>query len=363
MLFHLFVFLSHTFEPLAVLNAFNYITFRAVMAGILSLTTTIALGPLVIRTLKKLSWEQRVKGYEPDTHKAKEGTPTMGGVLFIVPAVVTTLLLSDLRNPYIAIILVSFLSFAAIGWYDDHNKVKGNPEGVSARIKFLLQIAVSLVVIVLISLVQDTATLFTIYLPIFKNIEISISYLYILFAIFIIVGSSNSVNLTDGLDGLAIMPSVIAFATLGLYAYIAGSSNIANYLYVTPIPGTSELAIFATAIVGAGLGFLWYNAYPAQLFMGDTGSLSLGGSMAVMAIMIKQELILILIAGVFIAETLSVIMQVGYFKATKGKRIFKMSPLHHHFELSGIAEQKIVIRFWIVAFILALIAVSLLRIR
>lgn len=362
-MFHLFVYLSHTFEPLTFLNAFNYITFRAVSAGIISLLATILFGPLVIRTLKRLSWEQRVKGYEPATHKAKEGTPTMGGVLFILPATVTTLLLADLLNPYILIILIAFIGFAAIGWYDDYSKVKGNPEGVSARVKFLLQIFVSLLAIILISFVQDTATLFTVYLPIFKNIEVHISYLYILFAVFIIVGSSNSVNLTDGLDGLAIMPSVIAFATLGLYAYITGSSNIANYLYVTPIPGTSELAIFATAIVGAGLGFLWYNAYPAQLFMGDTGSLSLGGSMAVMAVMIKQELILILIAGVFIAETVSVILQVGYFKATKGKRIFKMAPLHHHFELSGIAEQKIVIRFWIVAFILALIAVSLLRIR
>lgn len=361
MLYNLLYPLSEYFS---IFNIFKYITFRTAYAIITSLALSLFLGPIVINRLKSLQVSQKAKGYEPERHKQKEGTPTMGGIFIIISAGFSTILWADLTNYYVLIVLFAFFASGAIGCYDDYIKtVLKNPEGICAKSKFTLQIIVATVVAILVLKVDKTGAATKVAFPFFKNLVFDLGYFYILFAVFVIVGTSNAINLTDGLDGLAIMPSVIAFGTFVIFTYITGNIKFANYLQIFYINGAGELAIFCGSLVGAGLGFLWFNAYPASVFMGDVGSLSLGSALGTVAVIAKQEIVLVIVGGLFVIETMSVILQVGFFKATKGKRLFKMAPLHHHFEIKGWQEPKIIVRFWIVAFVLAILALSTLKLR
>ncbi len=355
----------HLLYPLAsvvgAFNVFRYITFRSIYALLTALVLTILLGPYVIRWLTKLKCGQYIRE-EVSAHQCKEGTPTMGGVLIAIAVVASTLLWADLRNHYVWLTLLVFTGFGAVGFADDYIKVvmKRN-KGLSARVKFLCQLAVASAAILLLLYEPIYSTKLSV--PFFKNFLPDLGWFYMPFALTVIIGSSNGVNLTDGLDGLAIGPMVVAAGTFAIFVYVAGHGTIADYLNIAHLPGVGEVTVFCCALLGAGLGFLWYNAYPAQVFMGDVGSLSLGGALGFISVLCKQELLLAIVGGVFVLETLSVILQVGYFKYSGGKRIFRMAPLHHHFELKGIPESKIIIRFWILSILLALMALSTLKLR
>lgn len=361
MLYHLFYPLHTVFSPL---NIFQYITFRSAAAILTSLVISFIMGPPMIAYLKRLKIGQTVRTDGPPTHLVKSGTPTMGGLLILVSLTVSTLLWARLDNRFIVIALLSTLWLGLIGFRDDYLKlVKKNPKGLSANSKFLGQSVLAFIVAVYLYLFPvngEFATLVNV--PYFKSLFINLSAFYILFVMVIIVGSSNAVNLTDGLDGLAIGNLLIAAASLAFFAYFAGHMKIAQYLRVVPVPGAGELSVFLAALIGSGIGFLWFNTYPAQVFMGDTGSLFLGGALGLCAVFVKQEMILVIIGGVFVAEALSVIIQVACFRRF-GKRVFKMAPLHHHFELSGWSEPKVTVRFWIIGIILALIAAASLKLR
>jgi len=325
---------------------------------------TLLIGPYVIRKLKEMSFNMKSKGYEPDRHKVKEGTPTMGGVIIVGSAVFSSLLWADLKNPYIWIVLFVFISYGLLGFVDDYKKtILKNPNGISARTKFMGQLVVAVAAMAMIMLADKGGVSTKLAMPFFKKFVVDLSFYYFAFALFVIIGTSNAVNLTDGLDGLAIAPAVIAFATIGLFVYLAGHVKFADYLQIIYVRDAGELTIFCGAMVGAGLGFLWFNAYPASVFMGDVGSLSIGGALATVAVIAKHEIVLAIVGGLFVVETLSVIFQVGYFKVTHGKRLFRMAPIHHHFELSGWSETKITVRFWIISIILALVALSTLKLR
>lgn len=348
-------------SDVSVFNVFRYITFRSVWALVTALALSIALGPLFIDWLRRIKCGQYILE-DVSAHKNKAGTPTMGGILIIFTASLSTLLWSDLANPYIWLALLTFLGFGAVGFWDDYTKIKCcQNKGLTARKKFLAQIAVGTVVMIL--LVQLPAYSTHLSVPIFKDVNPDLGWLYIPFAVIVMVGASNAVNLTDGLDGLAITPVAVGAICLGVYMYLTGTAAFSKHLFLPHIPGVGEVTVFCAAFVGAAIGFLWFNAYPAQVFMGDVGSLSLGGTLGFMAVLCKQELLLVIIGGLFVVETLSVILQVGYFKFTKGKRILRMAPLHHHFELKGLPESKIIIRFWIVSAMLAMLALSLLKLR
>lgn len=360
----LYNFLYPLNEYFSLFNIFKYITFRTAYAVITAFVLSIVLAPYVIQKLKSLQLSQKVKGYEPERHKAKEGTPTMGGLLIIFCAVLSTVLWADMTNPYVWIVLMVFVFTAFLGFADDYIKtVKKNPEGLQARAKLVGQLIVAGVSAFFIIQADANHVATTLSLPFFKNIVFDLSYFYIFFAIFVIVGTSNAVNLTDGLDGLAIMPTVIAFGTFVLFAYVTGHSQFSEYLHITYISGSGELAVFCGAMVGAGLGFLWFNAFPASVFMGDVGSLPIGASLGTVAVITKHEIVLAIVGGVFVIETVSVILQVGFFKMTKGRRLFRMAPIHHHYELKGWSEPKIIVRFWIISVVLALIALSTLKLR
>lgn len=351
-------------EYFTLFNVFKYITFRTAYAVITALLLSLLLGPKIISLLKKLQLSQVTKGYEPERHKLKEGTPTMGGILIIASGGLSTFLWADLKNPYIWILLFVFIGSGCIGFVDDFIKtVKKNPEGIRPKTKFISQVVVAIIGLVFIVWVDKSGSALKLSVPFFKNIVINLSYFYIIFGLFVVVGTSNAVNLTDGLDGLATMPSVIAFGAMAIFVYVTGNIKIANYLQIFYVNGVGEIAIFCGSMVGAGLGFLWFNAYPASVFMGDVGSLSIGAALGTVAVIAKQEIVLAILGGLFVIETMSVILQVGFFKATKGKRLFRMAPIHHHFELKGWAEPKIIVRFWIVAFVLALVALSTLKLR
>ncbi|MBF8257971.1 MAG: phospho-N-acetylmuramoyl-pentapeptide-transferase [Actinobacteria bacterium] len=357
--------LYHLLFPLhadySFFNIFRYITFRTIYAAITALLMCFVIGPWLIRKLGAHQIGQTIRRDGPESHLSKEGTPTMGGLLIVLATVIPTLLWANLGNTYIWIAVFVMLGFGTIGFFDDYRKVvKKDSKGLPPRTKFLLQILLAAVAATLIYLdvgIQDKVSI-----PFFKKLNPSLGFLYIPFVILVIVGASNAVNLTDGLDGLAIGPSIISAGTYMLFAYLAGHIKIANYLQVQYVPGAGELTIFCGAMAGAGIGFLWYNTYPAQVFMGDTGSLSLGAALGVVAVMVKQEIVLALVGGVFVMEAISVILQVYFFKTTR-KRIFRMAPVHHHFELAGWAEPKIIVRFWIISIILALLAISTLKIR
>lgn len=346
-------------------NLVHYTTFRVGAAAILSFLICFIFGGRFIKFLKtKQKYGQPIRDDGPDSHKIKSGTPTMGGIMILISVVVTTLLLVDLTNLFIWSALFVFVSFAALGFVDDYKKVvHNNSKGISGKMKLLIQLAVSVIAIFLVNYNTKPELANVLYFPFFKNLALDLGAFYILFAAFVVVGSSNAVNLTDGLDGLAIVPVAIVAICFCIISYLVGSKIYANYLQLNYIKGATELSIICAAILGSGLGFLWYNAKPAEVFMGDTGSLSLGGLLAIISIMVKHEIVLAITGGVFVIETLSVIIQVYYFKYTGGKRFFLMAPLHHHFEKLGWSETKVVTRFWIVAIIFALIGLASLKIR
>jgi len=359
MLYHLLYPLHTLFS---ILNVFRYITFRTIYASLTAFFICFFLGPWVIDRLARMQVGQYIRDDGPKSHLGKAGTPTMGGVLMIAAITLSTLLWSDLTDPFIWIALWVLLGFGAVGFMDDYlMQVKKQSKGLSVRGKLVCQAGVGLVAGGWVYLTPNFSTEVTI--PFFKTVTPDLGWGYIVFAMLVIVGASNAVNLTDGLDGLAIGPVIIAATTYMVFAYVAGHVKIASYLQITYVPGCGELAVLCGAMAGAGLGFLWFNAYPAQVFMGDTGSLSLGAVLGVVAVITKQEILLVLVGGLFVIEALSVIFQVGFFKMTSGRRIFRMAPLHHHFELKGWPEPKVIVRFWIIAIALALLAMSTLKLR
>jgi phospho-N-acetylmuramoyl-pentapeptide-transferase len=345
----------------SVFNVFRYITFRTVLAILSALLISFYLTP---RAIKKFhEWKIRSDKREdvPDRHETKRGTPTMGGFVILVATIIPTLLWADLRNEYIWMVTGTLIMFGAIGFMDDARKLRGqNGKGVSGKAKIILQIVCALLIGILLYSKPEFLTRLSI--PFFKNATPDLGLFYIALVVLIIVGCSNGVNLTDGLDGLAIGPVITVCATFLLFSYLVGNINFSRYLQIFYVKGAGELAILCGAMLGAGIGFLWYNAYPAELFMGDTGSLSLGAGLGAIALMIKQEFLLVIVGGIFVIETLSVIIQVLSFKWC-GKRVFRMAPIHHHFELKGWNEEKIVVRFWIISVILGLVAVSTLKLR
>ncbi|MDP8262549.1 MAG: phospho-N-acetylmuramoyl-pentapeptide-transferase [Candidatus Ancaeobacter aquaticus] len=365
MLYHLLFPLREYFFAF---NVFKYITFRAAFASVTAMIIVILLGPLVIRMLYSMKIGQRIRKEEClklySLHKEKEGVPTMGGILIIVSVLFSTLLWADIFNLNIIIVTGAFLWLGAIGFWDDYIKIKKKRSlGLTAKMKFFLQLVLA-VAIGLIMVFSPEMKLYgtVLTVPFFKEVIFYLGPFIILFIAIVVVGSSNAVNLTDGLDGLAIGCVIIASLALGVMSYVTGHAAFARYLQLIYIPGSGELAVFCASIVGAGLGFLWFNCYPAQVFMGDTGSLSLGGALGVVAILIKKELVLFIVGGVFVIEALSVMIQVLSFKMT-GKRVFRCAPIHHHYEMKGLAEPKVTIRFWIVAIICALISIAALKLQ
>jgi phospho-N-acetylmuramoyl-pentapeptide-transferase len=360
MLYHLLYPLHTTFSGF---NVFKYLTFRSAGAVITALLVSFALGPSVIRWLRTLKVGQHVRDDGPQTHLTKQGTPTMGGVLIIAAIAVSVLLWSDLTNKYVWVVLFATLVFGAIGFWDDYLKVvKKRSTGLNVKEKIGLQIAASVAIGLFLYYFSGDPDAAHLSVPFFKRFVIDLGWFYIPFTAIVIVGSSNAVNLTDGLDGLAAGLVGIAAIANAIIVYLGGNRIIADYLKIQYIPGSGELAVFCAALLGASMGFLWYNAHPADVFMGDVGSLSLGGALGALAVVTKHELILIVTGGIFVTEAVSVMLQVASYKLT-GKRIFKMAPIHHHFEQLGWPESKVIIRFWIVGIILALVSLSSLKLR
>lgn len=344
-------------------NVFQYLTLRAILATLTALLISLLLGPSMIKRLSVKQMKQPIRDDGPQSHLSKAGTPTMGGALILMSIILTTLLWGNLTNRYLWIVLIVTAGFGAIGWADDYRKlILKNSKGLPARWKYLWQslLGFSAALVLYFTAQVPSETQFVI--PFFKNIVIDLGVFYILLAYFVIVGSSNAVNLTDGLDGLAILPTVLVGGALGIFAYVAGNVSFAKYLAVPFIPGAGEIGVFCGAIVGAGLGFLWFNTYPAQIFMGDVGALGLGAALGIIAVVVRQELVLFLMGGIFVMETVSVILQVASFKLT-GKRIFRMAPLHHHFELKGWPEPRVIVRFWIITVVLVLFGLATLKLR
>jgi phospho-N-acetylmuramoyl-pentapeptide-transferase len=384
MLLAFFQWLSQDYRAFAV---FNYITLRAVMACLTALAISLIAGPYVIRKLTAYKIGQSVRDDGPKSHLTKAGTPTMGGALVLIAILITTLLWADLSNRFVWVVLMVTFGFGAIGWVDDYRKVVyRNPKGLSAKSKFLWSSVIGFVAAVYLAFavsVPSNEKILELFLawmrsgfemdlppkadlivPFFKNIAYPLGVFgFIALSYCVIVGTSHAVNLTDGLDGLAIMPAVMVASALGIFAYVVGNAVYSKYLLFPYIPGAGELLVFCTALAGAGLGFLWFNAYPAEVFMGDVGALSLGAALGTVAVIVRQEIVLFIMGGVFVAETLSVMVQVAYFKYSGGKRIFRMAPLHHHYELGGWKESQVVIRFWIITMILVLFGLSTLKLR
>ncbi len=347
-----------------VFNVFNYITLRAVLAALTALVISFLVGPAMIRKLTAYKIGQSVRDDGPQTHLLKAGTPTMGGALILVSIAVTTLLWADLENRFVWVVLLVTLGFGVIGWVDDYRKVvERNPKGLSARTKFFWQSVIGLGAAYYIAYSTHLPAQTQFIVPFFKEVAYPLGTVgFIAMTYCVIVGTSNAVNLTDGLDGLAIMPTVMIGSALGVFAYVAGNAVFAKYLVFPFIPGAGELTVICAAIAGAGLAFLWFNAYPAEVFMGDVGALALGAALGTIAVIVRQEIVLFIMGGVFVVETLSVILQVASFKLT-GKRIFRMAPLHHHFELKGWKENQVVVRFWIITMMLILVGLSTLKLR
>ena len=358
MLYHILYYFHAHFSAL---NVFKYITFRAICATITALLITLILGPWVIKKLSVLKFGEVISPDGPERHREKRGTPTMGGILILGAVIVSTIFWADLNNEFIWMAILVTLAFGFIGFVDDMTKMRSsNGKGLSALTKFSWQIISALFVAIYLFEVMGLDTFLNV--PFFKKVTPDLGWLIIFVAVFVIVGASNAVNLTDGLDGLAIGPVLISFGTYIVFVYAAGHYTIAQYLQIPFVKGSGELTIFCGAMVGAGMGFLWYNTYPAQIFMGDVGSLSLGAALGTIAVITKHEIILAIVGGVFVMEALSVVFQVGSYRLRK-KRIFQMAPIHHHFELKGWSEPKIIVRFWIISVFLALIAISTLKLR
>jgi phospho-N-acetylmuramoyl-pentapeptide-transferase len=347
----------------SVFNVFQYLTFRGILGVLTALSIAFMVGPTMIRRLSYHQIGQTIRDDGPKSHLSKAGTPTMGGALILVAICVSTLLWADLSSRYVWVVLVVTLAFGAVGWVDDYRKVvQKNSKGLPARWKFLWQSLAGLGAAIFLYTTADMPVETELIVPFFKDIHIGLGIFYVVLAYFVIVGASNAVNLTDGLDGLAILPTVFVAGALGIFAYLSGHYDFANYLQIPYIKGSGELIIICGAMVGAGLGFLWFNTYPAQVFMGDVGALSLGAALGVIAVIVRQEIVLFIMGGVFVMETVSVILQVGSYKLT-GRRIFRMAPIHHHFELKGWPEPKIIVRFWIITVILVLVGLATLKLR
>ena len=352
-------------KDVRLFNVFSYITLRAVLACLTALAVSLILGPYFIRKLTAYKIGQAVRDDGPRTHLTKAGTPTMGGALILVSIGITTLLWGDLTNRLLWVVLLVTLAFGAVGWVDDYRKVvHRNPKGLSARAKLFWQSVIGLSAAVYLGfLTQSMPALNQFIVPFFKHIAYPLGTVgFVALTFFVIVGTSNAVNLTDGLDGLAIMPTVLVGSALGIFAYVAGHALFSKYLGLPYIQGAGELAVICGALAGAGLGFLWFNAYPAEVFMGDVGALALGGALGTIAVIVRQEIVLFIMGGVFVVETLSVVVQVASFKLT-GKRVFRMAPLHHHYELEGWKESQVVVRFWIITMMLVLFGLSTLKLR
>jgi len=344
-------------------NVFQYLTLRAILGVLTALLISFVVGPEMIRRLERYQIGQPVRSDGPQTHLEKAGTPTMGGALILVAIVVSTLLWADLSNRYVWVVLLVTVFFGAIGWVDDYKKlVLKNSKGLSARSKIFWQSLVALGAAFFLYGTAISPAETTLIVPFFKDVGLTLGWMYILMVYLVVVGSSNAVNLTDGLDGLAILPTVLIAGALGVFAYTTGNVKFAVYLGIPYIRDASEIVVFCGALVGAGLGFLWFNAYPAMVFMGDVGALALGAALGIVAVLVRQELAFMIMAGVFVMETVSVILQVGAYKLT-GRRIFHMAPLHHHFELKGWPEPRVIVRFWIITVILVLIGLASLKIR
>ncbi|MDQ7727476.1 phospho-N-acetylmuramoyl-pentapeptide-transferase [Halomonas sp. SpR8] len=360
MLLHLANFLSQYQTDFQVVN---YLTLRVILGALTSLLLCLWLGPWMIRRLVEGQIGQSVRDDGPQSHLSKAGTPTMGGAMIILAIAISTLLWGDLTNLYIWVVLGVTVGFGAIGWVDDYRKVvEKNPRGLPAKWKYFWQSVVGLGAAVLLYLTASSPVETSLLVPLFKEIALPLGVFYIVLTYFVIVGSSNAVNLTDGLDGLAIMPTVLVAMGLSVFAYASGNTVFATYLHIPFIAGTGELAIFCATIAGAGLGFLWFNTYPAQVFMGDVGALALGAALGVVAVIVRQEIVLFIMGGIFVMETVSVILQVGSYKLT-GRRIFRMAPLHHHYELKGWPEPRVIVRFWIITVVLVLLGLATLKIR
>jgi phospho-N-acetylmuramoyl-pentapeptide-transferase len=342
---------------------FQYLTLRTMISVMTALATSLLIGPWMIARLSKAQIGQVVRDDGPASHFSKAGTPTMGGALILVIIAITTLLWGDLTNRYIWLVLGVTMAFGAIGWIDDYLKIsKKNSKGLSGKLKYFWQSVFGLVAAIYLYQSAELPAQTTLYVPFFKSVAIPLGVTFVALSYLMIVGMSNAVNLTDGLDGLAILPSVMVGAALGLIAYVAGNTEFSNYLQIPYIPGAGELAVFCGALIGAGLGFLWFNTYPAQIFMGDVGALALGAALGLVAIIVRHEIVLLIMGGLFVLETASVIIQVISFRLT-GRRIFRMAPIHHHFELKGWPEPKVIVRFWIITLVLVTIGLSTLKLR
>mgnify|MGYP001821658195 CR=1 FL=1 len=344
-------------------NVFQYLTLRTILGALTALLISFLVGPWMIRHLSFRQIGQQVRTDGPETHFSKAGTPTMGGALILVAIAVSTLLWADLANRYVWVVLLVTLAFGVIGWVDDYRKiVYGNSKGLSARAKYGWQSLAALAAGLYLFVYAQSPLETQLFVPFFKDIAVALGSWYVVLVYFVVVGSSNAVNLTDGLDGLALLPSVLIAGALAVFSYATGHAYIAKYLGIPFIREVGEIAVFCGAMVGAGLGFLWFNAYPAQVFMGDVGALALGAALGIVAVLARQELVFFVMAGVFVMETVSVILQVASFKLT-GRRIFRMAPLHHHFELKGWPEPRVIVRFWIITVILVLFGLATLKIR
>ncbi|WP_261816646.1 phospho-N-acetylmuramoyl-pentapeptide-transferase [Vibrio gallicus] len=358
------IWLADLIQPyFSFFRLFDYLSFRSIMSILTALGLSLWIGPKLIARLQMMQIGQIVRHDGPESHLSKHGTPTMGGVMILAAITITVLLWADLTNPYVWAVQFVLLGYGAVGFVDDYRKVvRKNTDGLIARWKYFWQSAIAIVVAFALYVHgQDTAAT-QLVVPFFKDIMPQLGLFYIVLTYFVIVGTSNAVNLTDGLDGLAIMPTILVAAGFAIIAYATGNVNFAQYLHIPYIPYTSELVIFCTAIVGAGLGFLWFNTYPAQVFMGDVGSLALGGVLGTIAVLVRQEFVLVIMGGVFVMETLSVILQVGSYKL-RGQRVFRMAPIHHHYELKGWPEPRVIVRFWIISIVLVLIGLATLKVR
>jgi phospho-N-acetylmuramoyl-pentapeptide-transferase len=344
-------------------RVFSYLTLRAILSTLTALLIAVIIGPKMIRWLQSMQIGQTIRDDGPESHFAKSGTPTMGGLLILAAIVSSVLLWSDLTNRYVWVTLFVLVSYGAIGFVDDYRKViRKDAKGLIARWKYFWQSVIALAVAFYLYSSQQNPAETALLVPFFKDVMPQMGMLFIVVSYFVIVGTSNAVNLTDGLDGLAIVPVVLVAGAFAIFAYVTGNINFSAYLHIPYLPLTSELVIVCTAIVGAGLGFLWFNTYPAQVFMGDVGSLALGGTLGILAVLVRQEIVLFIMGGIFVAETMSVILQVGSFKM-RGKRIFRMAPIHHHYELKGWPEPRVIVRFWIISLMLVLVGLATLKLR
>lgn len=344
-------------------NVFSYLTFRAILSILTAMALSLYFGPKLIKRLQQMQIGQTVRDDGPQSHLSKSGTPTMGGILILASISFSVLLWADLSNKYVLVVMAVIVGYGIVGFVDDYRKViRKDSNGLIARWKYFWQSVIAIAVALVLFFTAERPEETTLLVPFFKEVMPQLGLMYLLVVYFTVVGTSNAVNLTDGLDGLAIVPTIMVAGALALFAYVTSNVNYAQYLNILYIPMADELTVVCTAIIGAGLGFLWFNTYPAQVFMGDVGSLALGGALGIIAVLVRQELVLVIMGGVFVMETLSVILQVGSYKL-RGERVFKMAPIHHHYELSGWPEPRVIVRFWIISLVLVLIGIATLKLR